>query len=29
MKTIMFDIEKFNGVTNFNLWQLRMMVILV
>ncbi|MFQ6629834.1 hypothetical protein Gotur_006515 [Gossypium turneri] len=25
----MFDIEKFDGVTNFNLWQVRMMTILV
>ncbi|MFQ6635031.1 hypothetical protein Gotur_012160 [Gossypium turneri] len=24
-----FDIEKFDGVTNFNLWQVRMMAILV
>ncbi|MFQ6642654.1 hypothetical protein Gotur_017855 [Gossypium turneri] len=29
MATIRFEIEKFNGVTNFNLWQVRMMTILV
>ncbi|MFQ6651302.1 hypothetical protein Gotur_023681 [Gossypium turneri] len=29
MKTTRSDIEKFNGVTNFNLWQVRMMTILV
>ncbi|MFQ6662426.1 hypothetical protein Gotur_030269 [Gossypium turneri] len=29
METIRFDIEKFDGVKNFNLWQVRMMAILV
>ncbi|MFQ6628747.1 hypothetical protein Gotur_006839 [Gossypium turneri] len=29
MATTRFEIEKFDGVTNFNLWQVRMMVILV
>ncbi|MBA0787172.1 hypothetical protein Gotri_024973 [Gossypium trilobum] len=29
MATIRFDIEKFDGVTNFNLWQVQMMEILV
>ncbi|MFQ6652047.1 hypothetical protein Gotur_024099 [Gossypium turneri] len=29
MATTRFDIEKFDGVTNFNLWQVRMMKILV
>ncbi|MBA0767396.1 hypothetical protein Gotri_016284 [Gossypium trilobum] len=29
MTTTRFDIEKFDGVTNFNLWQVRMMTILV
>ncbi|MBA0878752.1 hypothetical protein Goshw_013808, partial [Gossypium schwendimanii] len=29
MVTIRFEIKKFDGVTNFNLWQVRMMTILV
>ncbi|MBA0688371.1 hypothetical protein Goari_006164 [Gossypium aridum] len=29
MATIRFDTNKFDGVTNFNLWQVRMMLILV
>ncbi|MFQ6663319.1 hypothetical protein Gotur_030888, partial [Gossypium turneri] len=29
MATIRFEIEKFDGVTNFNLWQVRMIAILV
>ncbi|MBA0870491.1 hypothetical protein Goshw_013112, partial [Gossypium schwendimanii] len=29
MAATMFEIEKFDGVTNFNLWQVRMMAILV
>ncbi|MBA0759715.1 hypothetical protein Gotri_022556 [Gossypium trilobum] len=29
MATTRFEIEKFDGVTNFNLWQVRMMKILV
>ncbi|MFQ6664177.1 hypothetical protein Gotur_031366 [Gossypium turneri] len=29
MATIRFEIEKFDGVTNFNLWQVWMMAILV
>ncbi|MFQ6624575.1 hypothetical protein Gotur_004110 [Gossypium turneri] len=29
MATTRFEIEKFDGVTNFNLWQVWMMVILV
>ncbi|MFQ6665133.1 hypothetical protein Gotur_031981 [Gossypium turneri] len=29
MATTRFEIEKFNGETNFNLWQVRMMAILV
>ncbi|MBA0853746.1 hypothetical protein Goshw_021474 [Gossypium schwendimanii] len=29
METTRFDIEKFDGVTNFNLWQVQMMTILV
>ncbi|MBA0613036.1 hypothetical protein Godav_013556 [Gossypium davidsonii] len=29
MIEIKFEIEKFDGVTNFNLWQVRMMTILV
>ncbi|MFQ6622829.1 hypothetical protein Gotur_001858 [Gossypium turneri] len=29
MATIRFEIGKFNGITNFNLWQVRMMEILV
>ncbi|MBA0787736.1 hypothetical protein Gotri_006714 [Gossypium trilobum] len=29
MVAIRFDIEKFECVTNFNLWQVRMMAILV
>ncbi|MFQ6625762.1 hypothetical protein Gotur_004826 [Gossypium turneri] len=29
MATTRFDIEKFDGVTNFNLWQVQMMTILV
>ncbi|MBA0844886.1 hypothetical protein Goarm_023137 [Gossypium armourianum] len=29
MTTTRFEIEKFDGVTNFNLWQVRMMTILV
>ncbi|KAG8491520.1 hypothetical protein CXB51_014863 [Gossypium anomalum] len=29
MATIRFEIEKFDGETNFNLWQVRMMAILV
>ncbi|MBA0762789.1 hypothetical protein Gotri_012357 [Gossypium trilobum] len=29
MATTMFDIEKFDGVTNFNLWQVQIMTILV
>ncbi|MBA0881490.1 hypothetical protein Goshw_011334 [Gossypium schwendimanii] len=29
MTTIRFEIEKFDGETNFNLWQVRMMAILV
>ncbi|MBA0556419.1 hypothetical protein Golob_026524, partial [Gossypium lobatum] len=29
METIRFDIEKFDGVKNFNLWQVQMMAILV
>ncbi|MFQ6634905.1 hypothetical protein Gotur_010878 [Gossypium turneri] len=29
MKATRFDIEKFDGVTNFNLWQIQMMTILV
>ncbi|MBA0780609.1 hypothetical protein Gotri_004691 [Gossypium trilobum] len=29
METTRFDIENFDGVTNFNLWQVRMMAILV
>ncbi|MBA0648609.1 hypothetical protein Goklo_016304 [Gossypium klotzschianum] len=29
MATIRFDIEKFDGVTNFNLWQVQMMAILL
>ncbi|MFQ6626375.1 hypothetical protein Gotur_006194 [Gossypium turneri] len=29
MATISFDIEKFYSVTNFNLWQVWMMAILV
>ncbi|MBA0852717.1 hypothetical protein Goshw_008939 [Gossypium schwendimanii] len=24
-----FDIDKFDGITNFNLWQVRIMAILV
>ncbi|MBA0762930.1 hypothetical protein Gotri_012475 [Gossypium trilobum] len=29
MATTKFNIEKFDGVTNFNLWQVRMKTILV
>ncbi|MBA0676571.1 hypothetical protein Goari_018043 [Gossypium aridum] len=29
MATTMFDINKFNGITNFNLWQVRMTTILI
>ncbi|MBA0656678.1 hypothetical protein Goklo_009015, partial [Gossypium klotzschianum] len=29
MTTIMFEIEKFDGETSFNLWQVRMIAILV
>ncbi|MBA0771817.1 hypothetical protein Gotri_007286 [Gossypium trilobum] len=29
MAATKFDIEKFDGVTNFNLWQVLMMTILV
>ncbi|MBA0626657.1 hypothetical protein Godav_004288, partial [Gossypium davidsonii] len=29
MATIRFEIENFDGVTNFNLWQVWMMAILV
>ncbi|MFQ6628944.1 hypothetical protein Gotur_007447 [Gossypium turneri] len=29
MATIRFDIEKFDGVTSFNLWQVQIMTILV
>ncbi|MBA0642656.1 hypothetical protein Goklo_027008 [Gossypium klotzschianum] len=29
MTTIRFEIEKFNSITNFNLWQVRMIEILV
>ncbi|MFQ6659367.1 hypothetical protein Gotur_028282 [Gossypium turneri] len=29
MAATRFEIEKFNGETNFNLWQVRMMAILV
>ena len=29
MATTRFEIEKFDGETNFNLWQVRMMTILV
>ncbi|MBA0824957.1 hypothetical protein Goarm_021589, partial [Gossypium armourianum] len=29
MAATMFEIEKFDGGTNFNLWQVRMMTILV
>ncbi|MBA0828347.1 hypothetical protein Goarm_013029 [Gossypium armourianum] len=29
MQTTRFDIEKFDDVTNFNLWQVQMMAILV
>ncbi|MFQ6629124.1 hypothetical protein Gotur_007694 [Gossypium turneri] len=29
MEATRFDIEKLNGVANFNLWQVRMMIILV
>ncbi|MBA0673655.1 hypothetical protein Goklo_007521 [Gossypium klotzschianum] len=29
MPTTRFDIEKFDAVTNFNLWQIWMMTILV
>ncbi|MFQ6644652.1 hypothetical protein Gotur_019347 [Gossypium turneri] len=29
MAAIRFEIEKFDGETNFNLWQVRMMSILV
>ncbi|MBA0649243.1 hypothetical protein Goklo_016825 [Gossypium klotzschianum] len=29
MAEIRFEIEKFEGETNFNLWQVRMMAILV
>ncbi|MBA0788030.1 hypothetical protein Gotri_025677 [Gossypium trilobum] len=29
MTATRFDIEKFDGVTNFNLWQIQMMTILV
>ncbi|MFQ6640297.1 hypothetical protein Gotur_015446, partial [Gossypium turneri] len=29
MTTTRFDIDKFNGITNFNLWQVRMMTILI
>ncbi|MBA0660753.1 hypothetical protein Goklo_012723, partial [Gossypium klotzschianum] len=29
MATKRFDIKKFDGVTNFNMWQVRMMAILV
>ncbi|MFQ6626551.1 hypothetical protein Gotur_005218 [Gossypium turneri] len=29
MTSTRFEIEKFDGETNFNLWQVRMMVILV
>ncbi|MFQ6648285.1 hypothetical protein Gotur_021763 [Gossypium turneri] len=29
MAATRFEIEKFNGVTNFNLWQVQMMEILV
>ncbi|MFQ6639871.1 hypothetical protein Gotur_014851 [Gossypium turneri] len=25
----MFDIDKFDGITNFNLWQVRMTTILI
>ncbi|MBA0671046.1 hypothetical protein Goklo_029669 [Gossypium klotzschianum] len=29
MAATRFEIEKFDGVTNFNLWHIRMMTILV
>ncbi|MFQ6624757.1 hypothetical protein Gotur_003897 [Gossypium turneri] len=29
MATIRFDIVKFDGITNFNLWQVRMTTILI
>ncbi|MFQ6624377.1 hypothetical protein Gotur_004302 [Gossypium turneri] len=29
MEATRFDIDKFNGITNFNLWQVRMMTILI
>ena len=28
MEATRFNIEKFDGITNFNLWQVRMMMIL-
>ncbi|MFQ6660987.1 hypothetical protein Gotur_029296, partial [Gossypium turneri] len=29
MASIRFDIDKFDGITNFNLWQVRMTTILI
>ncbi|MBA0644114.1 hypothetical protein Goklo_028324 [Gossypium klotzschianum] len=29
MEATRFDIDKFNGITNFNIWQVRMMTILI
>ncbi|KAH1047029.1 hypothetical protein J1N35_037813 [Gossypium stocksii] len=29
MAVIKFDIDKFDGITNFNLWQVQMMTILI
>ncbi|MBA0849512.1 hypothetical protein Goshw_016965 [Gossypium schwendimanii] len=29
MATTKFDIDKFDGITNFNLWQVRMTTILI
>ena len=29
MATIRFDIDKFDGITNFNLWQVWMIAILI
>ncbi|MBA0682142.1 hypothetical protein Goari_023882, partial [Gossypium aridum] len=29
MAATRFDIDKFNGITNFNLWQVQIMTILI
>ncbi|MBA0688103.1 hypothetical protein Goari_005910 [Gossypium aridum] len=29
MATTRFDIDKFDGITNFNLWQVRMTTIMI